>query len=335
MASHQEQIYYFCLKSCQECSVENHAICLYTVFNMQTSKSPKQTARVAYAAAKQILPAYSHKFSPKKFTQPQLVTCLVLKEFFTTDYRGITAILEDSSDLRKVLELTAVPHFTTLQKAARNLLTKKKMQKLMAGILQTATEHKLMRTTIQLAALDGTGFESHHVSTYFVQRKDRTAKEGYQTTQYTRFPKVGIVCDTGNHLVICGIPERGPRFDRTHFRSALKAAVQQKRIKNLAADAGYDGEANHVHARGTYDIRTIIPPTIGRRSEALPRTKYRKLMRTRFPQQLYGQRWQVETVMSMLKRNLGSALRARTYWSQCREIMLRLFTHNVMIVLPA
>jgi hypothetical protein len=58
-------------------------------------------------------------------------------------------------------------------------------------------------------------------------------------------------------------------------------------------------------------------------------------MRTRFPQQLYGQRWQVETVMSMLKRNLGSALRARTYWSQCREIMLRLFTHNVMIVLPA
>ena len=29
---------------------------------------------------------------------------------------------------------------------------------------------------------------------------------------------------------------------------------------------------------------------------------------------------------------LGSALRARTYWSQCREIIPRVISHNVMIV---
>ena len=91
---------------------------------MQTSKSPKQTVRVAYLAAKEALPLYSHKYSPKKFTQPQLVACLVLREFFTTDYRGITAIIEDSSDLKKVLELKTVPHYTTLQKAAHKLLNK-------------------------------------------------------------------------------------------------------------------------------------------------------------------------------------------------------------------
>jgi hypothetical protein len=34
----------------------------------------------------------------------------------------------------------------------------------------------------------------------------------------------------------------------------------------------------------------------------------------------------------MIKRRLGSALRARTYWSQCREIILRVITHNVMII---
>lgn len=299
---------------------------------MTTSKSPKQTATVAYAAAKQALPAYSHKFSPQKFTQPQLVACLVLKEFFTTDYRGITGILEDTSDLRNVLELDQVPHFTTLQKAAKKLLKKKTMRKLMESILTIATNTKLMASTIQLAALDGTGLESHHVSRYFVQRKDRTAKEKYQTTHYTRFPKVGIVCDTSNHLILCGIPERGPQFDRTHFRPALKEAVAQKRIKSLAADAGYDGEGNHLHARTMYQMRTIIPPTIGRQSVAIPRTKYRRLMRQRFPKQLYGQRWQVETVMSMLKRNFESYTRARSYWSQCKEILLRLFTHNVMIV---
>lgn len=302
---------------------------------MQTSKSPKQTAIVAYAAATLALPAYSHKFSPKKFTLPQLAACLVLKEFFTTDYRGMVSILEDSSDLRRVLELDEVPHFTTLQKAAKKLLERGTIRTLIAGILKIATDAKLMRRNVQLAALDGTGLESHHVSRYFVQRRDRTVKEKYQTSRYTRFPKVGLICDTSTHLVLCGIPERGPQFDRTHFRAALKEAASQKRIRNLAADAGYDGEGNHVHAREMYQMRTIIPPRGGRPTTKLPPTRFRRLMATRFPTKLYGQRWQVETVMSMLKRNFGACLRARTYWSQSREILLRLFTHNILIVLPA
>src|SRR5271157_710662 len=44
------------------------------------------------------------------------------------------------------------------------------------------------------------------------------------------------------------------------------------------------------------------------------------------------QRWQGETVNSMIKRRLGSALRARKYWSPCCEIILRVIIHNVMIV---
>lgn len=228
-----------------------------------------------------------------------------------------------------------MPHFTTLQKAAKRLLKKKTMRKLIEGILTIAAQEKIIKTKVQLAAIDGTGFESHHVSRYFVYRKAKTAEGSPQNTHYTRFPKVGLVCDITNHLVLSGIPERGPKFDRTHYRPALKEATQQKTIHTLLADAGYDGEANHAHARNTYGMCTVIPPKIGRQSDAMPRGKYRRLMRTHWPKQLYGQRWQVETVMSMLKRNFGSALRARSYWSQCREIGLRLLAHNVMIVLPA
>jgi len=47
----------------------------------------------------------------------------------------------------------------------------------------------------------------------------------------------------------------------------------------------------------------------------------------------YGQRWQVQTVFSMIKRNLGHALAARTYWAQSREMMLLALTHNLMILL--
>ncbi len=45
----------------------------------------------------------------------------------------------------------------------------------------------------------------------------------------------------------------------------------------------------------------------------------------------YAQRSQVETVMSMLKRNLDGCVRARTYWSQIREMALKVLTHNLMI----
>ena len=46
----------------------------------------------------------------------------------------------------------------------------------------------------------------------------------------------------------------------------------------------------------------------------------------------YGQRWQVETVNFMLKRLLGSALRAITHWSRNREMVVRLLTLNIMII---
>lgn len=151
---------------------------------------------------------------------------------------------------------------------------------------------------------------------------------------YSRFPKVGIITDTKNHLILAGIPDRGPRFDNVHFKPALISALRQKHIKALVADGGYDSEPNHVYARTVHHLRIIVPAMPRQWKDRKPKGKYRRLMHTRFPKTLYRQRWQVETVISMLKRNLGSSLRARKYWSQCREMLSRLFTHNVMIVLP-
>jgi len=298
---------------------------------MKTSKSPNAIAVIAYAVAKRALPPYRHFKSPKKFTQHQLVACLVLKEFFTTDYRGIEEILRDSSDLKKILELSEIPHYTTLQKAAHRLTKKDTLDKLIREILALAVQRKIMRKNIQLSAIDGTGFESHHISTYFVKRRAKGGEEKYQSTTYTRYPKVGIVSDCRTHLVLSGVPSRGPYPDIVHFEQAVVLAERNVHLKILTADAGYDSERSHVFARAR-NIRTIIPPRVGRTTDKLPSGKWRKIMATCFNKVLYGQRWQVETVNSMIKRNLGSFLRARSYWAQCREMMLRLFVHNVTIV---
>ena len=56
-------------------------------------------------------------------------------------------------------------------------------------------------------------------------------------------------------------------------------------------------------------------------------------MKTRFNTKAYRKRPQVETVNSMLKRNLGSALRGRSHNSRCRDLYLRVLTHNIALAL--
>ena len=109
-------------------------------------------------------------------------------------------------------------------------------------------------------------------------------------------------------------------------------ALRRVTIERLTADAGYDSEANHVFAREVCGIETVIPAKHGRPTARPLKGRYRRLMTERFDKKIYGQRWQVETVFSMIKRNLGSALRGRSYWSQCRDMILLVLTHNAMII---
>jgi hypothetical protein len=46
----------------------------------------------------------------------------------------------------------------------------------------------------------------------------------------------------------------------------------------------------------------------------------------------YMRRWQVETVNSMVKRNLGSALAGRCAWSRKRDMQRKELVHNVTIL---
>src|SRR4029078_11698358 len=110
---------------------------------MTTSKSPRRVLQVAYEAACQALPAHRHKFSPKKFTQPQLLACLVLKEFLRLDYRGFAEHLTDHPELARLIALKIVPHFTTFQKAAARLLRAAPARALFDAVLERALRDKV------------------------------------------------------------------------------------------------------------------------------------------------------------------------------------------------
>ena len=298
---------------------------------MKTTKSPRRLLLVAHRAGRSCLPDYSHPSSPKKFTQPQLFACLVLKEFLQCDYRKLAAVLTDAPDLSAAIDLKTVPHFTTFQKAADRLLLSPRVHRLLDETLNLARHGKLLRSRSRLAALDGTGWESHHASSYFVKRRASCSKF-WQKITYRTFPKAGVLCDARTHLILAIVPGRGPGPDITHFRRALDEALARQPIDVLVADAGYDAEHVHEYAREECGVNTFIPPLIGRPTAKKPAGFWRRRMANYLSRSRYTQRWQVETVNSMLKRLMGSALRARRYHAKCRELSLRAITLNVMIL---
>ena len=280
----------------------------------RTSKSPRKVLVAAWGIAKETLPAYSHRFSPKKFTQHQLFACLVLKAFLKTDYRGLASCLCDSPTWCEAIELKQVPHWTTFQKAARRLLRSKPVTRLLDN---TVGQMMGRKRRVPLAAIDSTGLESHHASRYFIRRRGRS-QNLRQTMQYARYPKLGILVDCSNHLILGYLTDQGPKPDIQDLDPTFAQTSPRVRIEWLTADAGYDSESNHRLCRQQLEIRSLIPPKHGRPTDKPARGRYRRRMQTHFDKQRYGQRWQVETVVSMIKRHLGPVTSGRSYWSRRR-----------------
>jgi hypothetical protein len=194
---------------------------------------------------------------------------------------------------------------------------------------------------------DSSMFESHHVSRHFEKRCQQSRKkkgQGRNSPQVNRrrarlakrLPKLSLGVHAATHLILAAQATTGLGADHAHFLPLLAQAATRMRLDVGLADAGYDSESNHRRAREGLGIRTLIPATIGRPSKTPLTGRYRRLMRQQFKhrrhKKVYGQRWQVETTNSMLKRNLGSACRARTAHGRKKDLLLRAVTHNLMIV---
>ena len=96
--------------------------------------------------------------------------------------------------------------------------------------------------------------------------------------------------------------------DLNTFGRLLFGTLRRVSIGTILADAGYDTESNNRFAR---DGCGVIPPLHGRPTHKLPAGEHRRRMK-KYRDYRYGQRWQVETVMSMIKRNVGSFVAARS-----------------------
>jgi hypothetical protein len=331
---------------------------------MQTCQSPQRVLIVAYRLARRTLPGHACKFSRQDFTLAQLFACLVLREFFHLSFRRAEALLVDSPQWLAAIGMSKAPDHNTLWRAFDALLASQRCRRMLDLLARLFAQAKVLTVQTDPLAADSTCYEEHHRSRHDERRcrrmmqaalRDRVAVGSAKNPVNTRLkwgrgpnadrsgrmrcmPKLAIAVDSGCHLILAAKTRLGNGSDAPDFGELLDDACRRAgtRVKVVVADAGYDSETNHWIAREQLGVRSIIPPDVGRPTSKPPQGRWRRLMAKRFKrkadEKAYGQRAQSETVHSMMKRNLGSALRSRTPERRKKEMMLRVLVHNITLL---
>lgn len=269
----------------------------------QSSKSGspliERVAELAMKLSRPHLADYGATRSRHDFTQRQLMTCLILRAYLKTTYRGVLDVLGASASLRQCLGLTdKLPHFTTLQKFSARSQVVTIAQQLIAAIGQRVLQKQ---ATVEVA-MDATGLARTTVSDYFCSRRGR---------RFRRWVKVSTVVLCGSLLPLALVVDLNPTHDCAHAPDLLKQTRAVVQPTRLFADAGYDAEWIHVHCREDWGVESVIPP-VQRRADGKIGGKWRSQMAPEYLRQAgFGRRWAVESFFSALKRTMGSALSAR------------------------
>ena len=181
-----------------------------------------------------------------------------------------------------------------------------------------------------IAAVDATGLEARHVSLYYRVRRGEPKRPRFRRRAW---PKLTAVWHVRSHLILGAVTGTGPAQDSPDFTPAMRQVASLLTLDTVLADAAYDAEHNHRLCREELGIRaSIVPLNPRNRGRRWPTTPYRRALRRRFPRTTYHQRWHAESGFSQHKRRLGSALTTRSTPAQRRELVLRVLTHNLMIL---
>ena len=278
----------------------------------------EQVAELAMKLGQRHLAEYGATRSRHDFTQRQLMTCLILRAYLKTTYRGVLDLLATSPGLRERMGLgEKLPHFTTLQKFSCRSQVLAVAQKLVAQIGQQAAAQTPGPT---LVAMDATGLARTTVSDYFCSRRGR---------KFRRWVKVAVVVVAGSLLPVGLAIDLKPTHDCVQARTLLAQTQAVMRPARLYADAGYDAEWIHELCREQWGVESVIP-AVPRRADGTAGGKWRGQMSEEYLRQThYTRRWAVESFFSALKRTMGSALSARRPDQMMAEAALKVLAYTL------
>lgn len=257
---------------------------------------------------------YSCKFSKKIYTQHQLLVLILFKDFRNQHYREFIEDVGDMDGVQEILDLSEVPHFTTLQKffcRIKSLYLRLTFRKTV-NLFYTSDEN------ISITAIDSSGFTSGYCSHYFSERTGKIRKH---------FLKTSISVDTDQQVITGFVASNSRVHDTRHAEKLLRQCHNIRKSDCYVMDKGYDSEAIHrliregLHANSVIPIRSWNNDIIG--------GTYRREMAQQFNDTIYPRRQLVENKFSVLKRKFSGDLKARRFLIQMKEIANKMIVCNI------
>lgn len=271
-------------------------------------------AKLSLRLARKYLQPYSCPKSPHKFTQPQLMACLIVRAYMKTTYRGVIELLETSDKLRETLGFTELPNYSTLKYFADRSGIPEVVEAMTADLAKHFGRDE------ETVAVDATGLETTSASAYFQMRRGGRRK---------KYVKLSLCILCGSMLPAGMVVGWGPSNDKIDARALLDKSRAVVQPKTLLADAGYDAEWVHQYCRDDWKVKSFIPPAV-HRADGGANGKYRSQMTpTRLKRNGYGTRWIAESFMSGLKRTTGCMLHARNAPALMVEAAVRVLTYAI------
>ena len=260
------------------------------------------------------LSPYSSKYSKKIYTQHQLLVLILFKDFRNQHYREFIEDVGDMDRVQEILNLSEVPHFTTLQK----FFCRIKSHYLRLAFRKTVNLFYASDENIPITAIDSSGFTSGYCSHYFSERTGKLRKH---------FLKTSISVDTDQKAITGFVASKSRVHDTRHAEKLLRQCHKIRKSDCYVMDKGYDSEAIHRLIREDLHANSVIP--IRSWNNEIIGGKYRQEMACQFNNMVYPRRQLVENKFSVLKRKFSGDLKARKFLIQTKEIATKMIVCNI------
>ncbi|KFM21887.1 transposase IS4 family protein [Marine Group I thaumarchaeote SCGC AAA799-B03] len=257
------------------------------------------------------IPLYLHTKSKHVFSVHQHIVMLVLRQYESKSYESFVEWLQIATEVTRILGLSTIPHYTTLQKAAARL-SNILLHVAIGRFISIACPGKIF------AGADATGFEDRHCTPYYTWR-----------AQIRRsYTKLSAGSDMNTQLICAVVIQHHPvSHDVKHFSEIFRHILSVRIPWIMVLDLGYDAEWVHQMIREN-NVLSMIP--VRKRDCPIHRThgRYRKQMRREFDESLYHQRNKCETIFSVIKRKFGSEIKSYNDSMKEKELLYRILAYN-------
>lgn len=248
-----------------------------------------------------------------------MIFCACIKLYHQFSARRVSSDLDHA---HRMGFIGKPPHFNTLVGFMNHPLTEDLLQHL---ITLSAMPLKSIESEF---AMDASGFGSYQYERWMRTRFGKGGKKGWRN-----YVKLHINVGRYTQIITAAEVTYGNQADIKSMPYLLHQTDKAFNMEKVLADKAYSGR-KMFELVATLNALPIIPF----KSNATGTTRGSPMWRAMFEffterrkdfEYFYGQRAQVESAFSRMKRNFGEFLKSKNHQSQKNEVLLKCLCHNI------